>query len=136
MCLQLPSSLQSFIIIYVGFSKKQKSLQVFPDRNRTGASRTKSSSCCRELKDRQRPSPLTAARTMTGSWRQRSSKPRVHVKAFICLCWSMLVYAGPCWSMLVPNLPNQSAPEEKWRKTKLLCFYMFLLVCGHATFCS
>ena len=133
MCLQLPSSLQSFIIIYVGFSKKQKSLQVFPDRNRTGASRTKSSSCCRELKDRQRPSPLTAARTMSGSWRQRCSKPRVSCQGLHLLvlvhagpCWSMLVHAGPCWSLTSPTNQLLKKNGEKQNFFVSTCFYLYV----------
>ena len=123
MCLQLPSSLQSFIIIYVGFSKKQKSLQVFPDRNHTGASRTKSSSCCRELKDRQRPSPLTAARTMSGSWRQRSSKPRASCQGLHLL---VLVHAGPCWSLTSPTNQLLKKNGEKQNFFVSTCFYLYV----------
>ena len=135
MCLQLPSSLQSFIIIYVEFSKNKSPCKFSPTATAQAP--------------RAQSPHLAAGNSKTGSAHPHSqqqgpcrghggSAPQshvVHVKAFICLCWSMLVHAGLCWSMLVPNLPNQSAPEEKWRKTKLR-FYMFLLVCGHATFCS
>ena len=59
----------------------------------------------------------------------------VHVKAFICLCWSMLVHAGPCWSMLVHagpcwslTSPTNQLLKKNGEKQNFVstCFYLYV----------